>query len=137
MTCNEPNATTPPTLAATKYEKWWTFVKGSYIASQYNTYKQCPSGWGLMNTSRMTYLFSGHWYDANRDGSDNIHMFDNTQDLNTAISIIRDEWAATANSAGEFFHLQPEYNNYVLGFASGSNGFTVRCWRQYNDNTDR
>lgn len=59
MTCNEPNATTPPTLAATKYEKWWTFVKGSYIASQYNTYKQCPSGWGLMNTSRMTYLFSG------------------------------------------------------------------------------
>ncbi|WP_304252345.1 hypothetical protein [Parabacteroides gordonii] len=137
ITYNDPNATNPPTLASTSYGKYWTYVKGSFVRSQYNTYKQCPSGWGLMKTSSLTYFLSGHYYDTNKNGENNLHNFDSTGDMNRAFSIIKDEYAAVGDSEGEFLHIEPAYTRYVLGYAWGDNGFTVRAWRAYNDSTDR
>lgn len=137
ITYNDPNATTPPTLASTNYGKYWTYVKGSFVRSQYNTYRQCPSGWGLMKTSHLTYFLSGHYYDTNKNGENNLHNFDSTGDMNRAFSIIKDEYTAVGDSEGEFLHIEPDYTRYVLGYAWGNNGFTVRAWREYDDSTDR
>ncbi|MEY8611680.1 hypothetical protein AALM74_21185 [Parabacteroides segnis] len=138
MTYNDPEATTPPTLLKTSYGQFWSYKKGHYIASQYNTYKQCASGWSLMKTSHFTYFLGGDYFDTNKtDAAQNYHDFKNSQDMNIAISAISSEYVATADSPGEFIHIESSYVRYFLGFARGSNEITVRYWKEYNDSTDR
>ena len=132
MTCNEPNATTPPTYATTNYGKFWTFVKGGYSTNSYDTYSQCPSGWTLMDPGDCTYFISGKRI-ALGTSSLTEYSFSSTTDKNNARAIFGDEWSAL-KARNALVHINTG-NSFYYG-CQGSN-LTVRCWRQYNDSTDR
>ncbi|WP_455637602.1 fimbrial protein [Parabacteroides sp.] len=135
-TFNAPNMTEPPLLAS-KYSSYWV---SPYIETvtqgQYSIYKNsCPEGWGLISTSDITYLFAGT--SLVHPGAGRYYKYSNGTDQNYAVSILGAEYTVVSDAAGYFFRAGEGNNQFSLGVATGTNGISLRCWRQYNSSSDK
>ncbi|WP_417130405.1 hypothetical protein [Parabacteroides faecis] len=136
MTCNDRATTEPPKDVHTSYGRYWmTQILAWVTVGEYNSYKsRCPEGWKLLSAPEITYLFAGKR--TEHPGHGESYPYNNSTDKSYAVSMAGG-YTALYGGAGWFFvPNESAANVFTLGVATGNNNCLLRCWREYNSNTD-